>query len=906
MKLNRRLLFIILASIFCSMQAVADDIPFRVQRREIFRVMPINEESIVFLGNSITNFGMWDEFFGSNGKVVNRGISGNLSGEVLEHIDLIVAGKPKKLFLMIGINDFQSRDIVVPNIRRIIEIFKQESPATELYIQSLLPCNRSERQGMVEPINEELVELCRETGTTYIDIYSKIVNTNTSNPGIGSQYTNDNLHVTAVGYREWTNDFEQYTGYPTSFGSGSDVYQSGVTAFENIMISEFNMLPVNDGDILMVGDYNVQTGEWAELLQSGKVKNRGIGIGYGYSLTTEKFNSCAAHLVKGNPAKIFVQCGARDMAGAENVENNFAQYQSAINKIKSAAPNADIYLQTLIPVTDANINSNHVEPFNQKIKELADSDTSGKLHYIDVYSALSENGVLNPKFVGANTAQSRGINGRGYLRWANTLAPYMGEGIEALPELSDEQFNLNEALSSARRKLYSTDGGNAPGDYPTEALEPLRNAINAAAAVLADNEATAEQLAAQATALRAAEAAMSAQALLPKASTPDKEYFYTLHTPRRSALYLSNEGTGSGAMGRSKAASAKQQWKFMQRTDSSMNIINRFDCGYLTPIANSNAQLQVVSSEPEKGWTLTPTGVSKTFIITCGNVQLHQTNASHNFKIINWGGGANNSDDGCLYLIQEAEEPEEITLPETLLTLTEITFDGTAPYKIDDTLAAPVLDAESVTIAIDATLQHNRSEQVLVGSSNSAAAESFVCLTVTTANNYGVRYNNSSGKYTANASVGTSRHQYVITMQPQSPSVALYIDGTKSRDVAAVVPTLGNINGVDGLFLGGLVCSDNSNKYPMSGTIHSVQFFPGILSGEQIAAIKYSNLQSTAIDATKEENIPFTIRDGIIHSHDNSEIILYDTKGRVLPTDGKHEKGMYIIKAEGKTSKIML
>lgn len=877
MKFSRHLLYIFIASLFFSMQAVADDIPFRVQRREIFRILPINEETTVFLGNSITNFGMWDEFFGSNGTVVNRGISGNLSGEVLEHIDLVVAGKPKRLFLMIGINDFQNRDVVVPNIKRIIELFQRESPATEVYIQSLLPCNRSERLGMVEPINAELEALCSEMGVTYIDVYSKIAASGT-NPGIASQYTNDNLHVTAAGYREWTNGFEQYTGYPTCFGSGNDVYQSGVSAFENIMISEFNMLPVNDGDILMVGDYNVQTGEWAELLQSGKVKNRGIGIGFGFTLTAEKFNSCAAHLVKGNPSKIFVQCGARDMAGGEDVASNFAQYQSAVNKIRNIAPDADIYLQTLIPVTDASINSNHVVPFNQRIKELVDADTSGKLHFVDVYSELSENGVLNPKFVGANTAQSRGINGRGYLRWANTLAPYMGEGVKALPELSDEQFNLNEAISSARRKLYSAETGDAPGDYPADALEPLRNAINAAAAVLASEDATAEELAAQATALQAAEATMSAQALLPKMSTGGSEFFYTLSTPRRGNMHLSNEGTGKGAVGQNKSTAAKLQWKFVARNDNSVNIVSRTDGGFLSPIANADAQLQVVAAEPEKGWTLTPTGVAKHFIITNGQVQLHQTNASLGYKIINWGGGANSSDDGCLYLISEAEEPEEIKIPEALLTLTDIALDGSAPYKVEDELAQPVFNAESVTIAVDATLQHNRSEQVLVGSSNSSAAESFVCLSVATANNYGVRYNNSTGKYTVNAQVGTARHQFVMTLQPQSPSAALYIDGGKSRDVNAVVPTLGNISGVDGLYLGGLVCSDNSNKYPMTGTIHSVQFFPGVLTAEQIAAIKYSGIYPTGIEEVKSEN-------GNVKT-------IYDLAGRKVENPSK---GIYII-----------
>lgn len=647
------LLVLVLAHPFL---AFADDIPFRVQRREIFRVMPITSEDIVFLGNSITNFGMWDEFFGSTGKVVNRGISGNISGEVLEHIDLIVAGKPKKLFLMIGINDYQDESVIIPNTRRIIEVFQKESPATEIYIQSLLPCDRADRHSMVEPVNKDLKELCKEMNVTYIDVYSKIVKAGTP-PGIADKYTNDNLHVVAAGYREWINDYEQYVGYAPCLADGNNVFASGLVAFENIMISQFNMLPVNDGDILMVGDYNVQTGEWAELMQSGKVKNRGIGIGYGYSFTASKLNSAVQHIVKGKPAKIFVQCGARDMAGAANVGNTFTQYSSAIKKMRNIAPDADIYLQTLIPVTDGNINKNYFVPFNNKIKELAANDTSGKIHVVDVYEALTENGVLNPKFVGANTAQSRGINGRAYLRWANTLAPFMGDDITALPELTDEQYELNETVSAARRIVYTAQADNTPGSYSADAIVTLRSAMEVAANVLAKKDATSEEITEQTELLQNTMEAIASQAVLPQFSTSDSTYYYTLSTPRRSNLYLTNE---EGILwGRNKSFSDRQQWKFVQRPDNAVNIVNRVDGSFLTPIANANAQLKTVADEPEKGWYLIPTGNQKLFIVVNESVQLHQANASQNNKIINWGSGTNNTDDGCLFLINNAPRDEE-------------------------------------------------------------------------------------------------------------------------------------------------------------------------------------------------------------------------------------------------------
>lgn len=355
----KKILFILTLFLAATQFVQADDIPFRQQRRELFRVMPVNEESIVFLGNSITNFGVWTEMFGSDPRVVNRGISGNLSGEVLEHLDLLVSGHPRKIFLMIGINDFANPACVVPNTERIIDVVKRESPETELYVQSLLPCNRADRKGMVEPINENLKNLCGERGVTYIDVYSRVVDTGTP-PGIAQAYTNDNLHVVASGYREWTRGYEAYTGIAPVWPEGGNTYLNNLNTFENLMLSEYALLPVNDGDILMLGDYNVQTGEWMELLGDARVKNRGIGIGWGYSLTLDKLRSVVPYIVKGKPGKIFLQCGVRDVAGSSTVAAAWTAYQDAVEAIRRAAPDAEVYLQSLIPGTDASTNKDKI------------------------------------------------------------------------------------------------------------------------------------------------------------------------------------------------------------------------------------------------------------------------------------------------------------------------------------------------------------------------------------------------------------------------------------------------------------------------------------------------------------------------------------------------------------------
>ena len=72
------------------------------QRRSLFEVLPIRSSDIVFLGNSITDGGEWAELF-DNRHVRNRGISGDQTGWMLGRLDPILAGHPKRLFLMLSL-----------------------------------------------------------------------------------------------------------------------------------------------------------------------------------------------------------------------------------------------------------------------------------------------------------------------------------------------------------------------------------------------------------------------------------------------------------------------------------------------------------------------------------------------------------------------------------------------------------------------------------------------------------------------------------------------------------------------------------------------------------------------------------------------------------------------------------
>ena len=214
-------LLIIAFVLFISSSAFAQQNKYTTlyyQRASLFEELPIKKSDIVFLGNSITHFCEWSELL-NNKHIKNRGISGDIVEGVYDRLDPILTGKPRKIFLMIGINDVShdvAADSIVRATRIIADRIAQESPKTKLYIQSVLPVNdqfglflgATTKGDIVIAINSGLKEMCRELRLTYIDIYSalKLPDSEKLNP----VYTNDGLHLLGNAYLVWRDILQEY------------------------------------------------------------------------------------------------------------------------------------------------------------------------------------------------------------------------------------------------------------------------------------------------------------------------------------------------------------------------------------------------------------------------------------------------------------------------------------------------------------------------------------------------------------------------------------------------------------------------------------------------------------------------------------------------------------------------
>ncbi|MEM9923556.1 MAG: GDSL-type esterase/lipase family protein [Cyanobacteria bacterium P01_D01_bin.50] len=184
-------------------------------KKSQFEILPKSNDSIIFLGDSLTDQGEWVELFG-NPNIKNRGISGDTIDRILNRLDTIILTKPKQIFLMVGINDFvnqkKSIEAVLKGYQKILSELQTQTTETEVFIQSVLPVNNDlfifwHKNDNIIKFNLELQELAKQFNPQYIDIFSHLAD---SDNQLDATFTTDGLHLNGKGYLIWKEVVEKY------------------------------------------------------------------------------------------------------------------------------------------------------------------------------------------------------------------------------------------------------------------------------------------------------------------------------------------------------------------------------------------------------------------------------------------------------------------------------------------------------------------------------------------------------------------------------------------------------------------------------------------------------------------------------------------------------------------------
>jgi lysophospholipase L1-like esterase len=185
----------------------------KANRKDLFSKLPKQENKIVFLGNSITAFCEWSELM-QNRDILNRGIAGDGTSDILNRLDDIISTNPKKVFLLIGINDLSYHPLqyTVDNYKLIVDKLQKQLPHSQLYLESVLPVHNSLRR--VNILNEDIVTLNKriqtfalERNLKYIDIHHNMLDTEGA---LRENLSKDGVHLNAEGYKIMRDALMQY------------------------------------------------------------------------------------------------------------------------------------------------------------------------------------------------------------------------------------------------------------------------------------------------------------------------------------------------------------------------------------------------------------------------------------------------------------------------------------------------------------------------------------------------------------------------------------------------------------------------------------------------------------------------------------------------------------------------
>lgn len=170
-----------------------------------FKNFPLKNNDIVFIGNSITEqAGDWGSLFNSD-RIINRGISGDVTEGVLNRLNEIYYFKPSAVFILIGINDLyldKTPEFIANNIFEIVKGIRENSPSTKIYVRTILPTTNIKLITKIRETNSLLLSGSASNSYALINLYEVFAD---KKHRLIKEYNTDGLHLSQEGYQKWVN-----------------------------------------------------------------------------------------------------------------------------------------------------------------------------------------------------------------------------------------------------------------------------------------------------------------------------------------------------------------------------------------------------------------------------------------------------------------------------------------------------------------------------------------------------------------------------------------------------------------------------------------------------------------------------------------------------------------------------
>jgi len=206
------ILMLMISGLFSTSTEAQDWANFGRYEQENSTVKPPLKKNIkvIFMGNSIfDNWRIYDNEYFTNNSYLNRGISGQVTSQMLIRFRPdVIRLQPKIVVILAGTNDIAqnqgpiSIDKIAGNIFSMIELAKANN--IKVVLCSTLPSNSYSWHPDIKPaekivkLNVMLKEYAKENKITYIDLYSLMVD---KNKGMRKDLGKDTVHPNKKGYK---------------------------------------------------------------------------------------------------------------------------------------------------------------------------------------------------------------------------------------------------------------------------------------------------------------------------------------------------------------------------------------------------------------------------------------------------------------------------------------------------------------------------------------------------------------------------------------------------------------------------------------------------------------------------------------------------------------------------------
>lgn len=173
-------------------------------------------------------------------------------------------------------------------------------------------------------------------------------------------------------------------------------------------LSQFEVLEVQPGDTVFLGDSITEGGSWHELFPESNVRNRGIG-----GDVTSGVLARLEQVTKGRPAQVFLLIGTNDLAFGVSQDTIVRNIVEIIEEVHRASPQTEVFVQSVLP---------RDETYQQAVLSLNQALEVGvaeRATWVNLYPLfLDEAGIsIDDSF----SNDELHLHGAGYLRWRDAI-----------------------------------------------------------------------------------------------------------------------------------------------------------------------------------------------------------------------------------------------------------------------------------------------------------------------------------------------------------------------------------------------------------------------------------------------------------------------------------------------------